>query len=254
MIDETAAVGFDASAEAYERGRPEYPHDGVEWILDRTGTRPGAHVVDLAAGTGKLTVHFLGVRFRVTAIEPVPGMRAILQERAPAADILDGTAEAIPLPDASAHLVTVAQAFHWFDTDRAIAEIHRVLRPGGWLALVYNERLHELPIHQELGRIFEPRRGATPSHHRDDRWRRELAETPLLSVGPSWSEEHAQCLDEEGLVDRMMSTSFLAALPSDERAEVEAEVRDVARRHGGRVGIPYRAEVQLFQRAEAVRP
>jgi SAM-dependent methyltransferase len=133
-----AAQSFASVAGVYERARPEYPEAAVDWLASRLDLGPGRTVVDLAAGTGKLTRMLVPTRARVIAVEPVPEMLAELRRAAPEAQALQGTAEAIPLPDAGADAVTVAQAFHWFDPPRALREIARVLRPGGRLGLIWN--------------------------------------------------------------------------------------------------------------------
>src|SRR4051812_40459047 len=133
-MNETAAIGFALSAQAYEEGRPGYPPAALEPL--KLGA--GMTVLDLAAGTGKLTRALAASEATVIAVEPVAEMRAALPESVTA---LDGTAETIPLEAGSVDLVTVAQAFHWFDGPAALAEIHRVLVPGGRLAVLWNRRV-----------------------------------------------------------------------------------------------------------------
>ena len=141
MVHPSAATGFARSVEAYERARPEYPPEAIAWLARELDLRPGRTVVDLAAGSGKLTRPLAALGCEVIAVEPVAEMRAAIGPTATQA--LDGTAEAIPLPDDSADAVTVGQAFHWFDGPKALAEIERVLRPGGALALAWNRRPSE---------------------------------------------------------------------------------------------------------------
>jgi len=131
-----AAARFGAVAATYERARPTYPDAVLAALADRAGVGPGAQVLDLAAGTGKLTRQLAALGAEVVAVEPSPGMRAACAEAVPGVPVLDGTAEAIPAGDGSLDVVTVAQAFHWFRPAPALAEIARVLRPGGWLAVV----------------------------------------------------------------------------------------------------------------------
>ncbi len=150
------AYSFAGVAELYERVRPEYPDEAVDWLVGRLGLEPGRVVVDLAAGTGKLTRRLVPSGARVVAVEPLPEMRAQLERIVPAADIVPGTAEELPLPDASADAVTVGQAFHWFDPEPAIAEIARVLRPGGALAPVWNIRDLSDPFQAELDELLLP--------------------------------------------------------------------------------------------------
>jgi SAM-dependent methyltransferase len=134
------AAGFGEIADRYERARPLYPDAALSELAAQCRFRPGTLVADLGAGTGKLTRQLVALGADVVAIEPAAGMRRRLQEEVPGVKVLDGTAEDIPLPDASVDVVAAGQAFHWFDTRPALDEIARVLRPAGWLALLRNER------------------------------------------------------------------------------------------------------------------
>ena len=168
----------------------------------------------------------------VIAVEPVAEMRAVLPS---AARVLDGTAEAIPLDDASVDLVTVAQAFHWFDGDAALAEIHRVLRPGGRLALLWNRRAEDDPVNQALDELLEPHRAGVPTL-RGDAWRAAFERTTRFGPLQEHVFDNAQMLDADGLADRVASISFVASLPDDERAGVHRP-RACGRRAGR---SPYR--------------
>jgi len=136
-IDARRARSFDEVADAYRRARPSYPVAAVGWVLERA---PGRRVVDLAAGTGKLTQVLVSTGADVVAVEPLANMRAAFAQTLPEVPALAGTAEAMPLLDGSADAVTVAQAFHWFDAVPALDEIARVLVPGGVLGLLWNAR------------------------------------------------------------------------------------------------------------------
>jgi SAM-dependent methyltransferase len=231
-IHEAAATGFARAAEEYERGRPGYPPA----VLEPLRLSPDLVVLDLAAGTGKLTRLLATSGATVIAVEPVAEMRASLPS---SAQVLDGTAEEIPLDDASVDLVTVAQAFHWFDGDAALAEIHRVLRPRGRLALVWNRRVEDAPANVAIEAIVEPHRRGTPTHSRDA-WRAAFERTSLF--GPF--EEHVfaneQVLDADGVADRVGSISFIASLPDGERARVLTAARALAA--AGPLTVPYRTE------------
>jgi SAM-dependent methyltransferase len=133
---QTPAPSFGAVAAAYARYRPGYPAGAVAWALAPLTGGSEVDLLDLAAGTGKLTEALVG-RGRVTAVDPDPAMLAQLRARLPAVEVRKGSAERIPLPDASVDAVLVGQAFHWFDRDRAMPEIARVLRPGGVLAALW---------------------------------------------------------------------------------------------------------------------
>lgn len=247
MVHQAAASGFDSAAVAYERGRPSYPLAAVDWLVERTGLAATWVVVDLAAGTGKLTRVLVPAGAQVIAVEPVAGMRRVLASQVPGVEVIDGTAENIPLPPGSVDLVSVGQAFHWFDVPTALAEIHRVLRQEGWLVLAWNRRLLDEPIHREVSAIVDPHRGTTPSHHMQETWSRPLLDSPLFQQAVERSFEHSQYLDEDSLVDRVASTSFIAALSDEKRGEIERAVRDLAQRRQGTVTLPYSTDVQLFR-------
>src|SRR5687767_436287 len=134
-IHATAQSGFDADAARYARGRPDYPAEVTDWLRDSVGLEPGRTVVDLGAGTGKFTRRLLATGARVIAVEPVAGMRAKLSTDLPEVEVVEGSATSIPLADSSVDAIVCAQAFHWFATPEALAEMHRVLTPGGILGL-----------------------------------------------------------------------------------------------------------------------
>jgi SAM-dependent methyltransferase len=243
VIHRAASTGFARSADAYQRGRPGYPAGALGLLAERLDLRPGRTVLDLAAGTGALTRPLLEAGADVIAVEPVAEMRAALPAGARS---FDGTAEAIPLDASSVDAVTVAQAFHWFDGDAAIAEIHRVLRPDGWLAIVWNRRIEDDPANRALSELVEPYRADTPTH-RGDPWRAAFDRTPLFGPLEQHVFANEQHLDADGLEARVMSISFIASLPDAERARVADAARALAA--GGPVRLPYRTELYLAPRA-----
>jgi SAM-dependent methyltransferase len=235
-----ATRGFAAS-DVYERGRPGYPAAAVAAIVERLGLRPGRTVLDLAAGTGKLTRLLVPSGAHVLALEPVREMRAELERRVPGVAALGGAAEEIPLTDGYLDAVTVASAFHWFDERRALREIHRVLRPGGGLALVWNARDERDPVQAALSEIVEPLRGDAPSRRQRDP-KTLLAESRLFERTERMLFSHVQPADEQVVVDRALSISFVAAAPARVRADVERRMRAVAR---GATGLAYMTELYL---------
>jgi SAM-dependent methyltransferase len=239
-----SAQAFGGAAEVYERVRPGYPQAAIEWLAEvlDMGT-----VVDLAAGTGKLTVPLLAVADRVIAVEPSEGMLDVLRRVAPAAEALAGTAESIPLPDASADAVVSAQAFHWFANDVALAEIHRVLRPGGVLGLVWNRRDLADPAHAALERAVDPWKGDTP-RHRLGVWSTVLAESDLFEPLAETELPNDQELPPGGLVERAASISFIAALPDDTRRQALAELSAFEERAAKPIVLPHTCELFAFKR------
>jgi SAM-dependent methyltransferase len=237
-------AGYSRSAAAYERGRPGYPPAAVDFLAARLRLGPGRTVVDLAAGTGKLTRPLLATGAEVIAVEPVAEMRAALPAEARA---VDGTAEQIPLCSASADAVTVAQAFHWFDGNAALAEIHRVLRPGSALALVWNRRRMDDPLNQAIEELLAPYRGHM-SAMQTGSW--QIAFENSKRFGPLEGRvfPNDQSLDADGLAARIASVNFIARLDENERAAVVQAARTLA--GGGGVTIPQDTEVLVADRLE----
>jgi SAM-dependent methyltransferase len=228
-------LSFGPVAEAYERARPGYPEAAVRWLV---GTE-SLDIVDLGAGTGKLTRSLVALGHRVTAVEPLPEMLAHLRGVVPGVTAVEGGAEAIPLQDASADVVTAAQAFHWFDHGLALREIARVLRPGGWIALVWNTRDDREPWVAQLSEEaignegFEERDAAAP-----------IAQSGLFEAVERALFPHSQRVDREGLVDLVLSRSYCAVLTPEERAPVLEHVERIFEAHeaDGVVALPYVTE------------
>lgn len=231
---EGRATSFGAVAEAYERSRPGYPDEAVRWLA---GDDP-CDVVDLGAGTGKLTRSLVALGHRVTAVEPLDEMLAQLRAAVPGAAAVVGSAESIPLPDASADVVACAQAFHWFDHGPALDEIARVLRPEGSLALVWNTRDDSEPW---VARLSE-----TIGSESRVLWQLDRIVPENMLFGPL---EHAtfafcQVLDRDGLRDLVVSRSVCAVRSPEERGPVLAAVDALFDEHseGGSIELSYLTE------------
>ena len=226
------ATSFAEVADAYERARPGYPDDAVRWLV---GERP-CDVVDLGAGTGKLTRTLVALGHRVTAVEPLPEMLAHLRSAVPEAAPFEGTAESIPLPDGSVDVVACAQAFHWFDHPEALPEIARVLRPGGHLALVWNVRDDRDPCVAQLSDVI-----GRETVDADDAEESLLVESGLFTDVETAEFSFAQALDRDTLRALVLSRSYCAVLPAEERAPVFAAVDRVFDEHAadGTIELPY---------------
>ena len=224
-IHQAAQQGFSQQSSTYQRGRPEYPAELLGWLDHDLGARAGADVVDLGAGTGKFTTLLARLGAGVTAIEPVDAMRERLIEAVPGVRALPGSAESMPLDDASVDAVACAQAFHWFANEAALAEIHRVLRPGGRLGLIWNVRNERVDWVAAITGIITPYEGDAPRHY-TGRWRQPFETqnlfTPLQRT--SFSHSHVGSFDQV-VIDRFMSVSFIAALPEQNKREVETRIR-----------------------------
>jgi SAM-dependent methyltransferase len=239
-----AALGFDQNAGAYEAARPSYPAEAVAYIVGRGGIGPGRRVLDLAAGTGKLTRLLVPAGAEVVAVEPVAAMRDQLVARLPEVEVHDGTAEALPLADDSVDAVTVAQAFHWFDAPVALAEMRRVLRPGGHLFLVWNIRDRDHDWVREFGDLLVdgPDLERPYDSYYDVDYPAIVAATGGFGPMTLWTHPWDQPCDPDLLVARAESVSVVGNLPPDDKARVLDRIRTLARTHpelAGRDRFPF---------------
>jgi SAM-dependent methyltransferase len=251
-VHQAAAVGFQRAAGAYERGRASYPAAAVDAILAVSGAARGRTLLELGAGTGKLTRELVGSGARVLALEPVGGMRDVLAQNVPGAELLDAVAEAIPLRDASVDAVIAAQSFHWFDPEAAAAEVARVLPPGGTVALIWNRRDERLAWIQELTRILDDRAGDAP-RYRTGLWRRGFDASPAFSPLELQTWPHHGAGGRDVVLARVASMSFVAALEEEARGRLLAEVAELLDRHPQTrdredVAIPYVTELFTTRR------
>ncbi len=226
------ARSFGSAADAYERARPRYPDAGVDWLLPE-GART---VLDLGAGTGKLTRSLVARGLDVIAVEPLAEMRAKLAEALPEVRALEGTAEAIPLPDDSVDAITVAQAWHWVDPERAKAEAARVLRPGGTLGLIWNRRDERVDWVARIGKVM----GSGDA---------EVIVFEGVEIGPPFGPteslvtDWARPMDIDLLVEMAASRSYVITATPKRRREILDGIRMVVESEpdlGTEFDVPYR--------------
>ena len=261
-----AVRGFDRAAETYERGRPDYPAGAVAALGRALRLGPGTTIVELGSGTGKLTRLLARFGAARVAVEPTAGMRRVFERTVPDVPVLNGTAEAIPLPDAFADGVVAAQAFHWFDPDRALPEIARILRPHGGVGMIWNLRDESADWSRRLTEIIDryrrsarfPRADTAPTT-RDARWRSAIArgDSPFGKLHTQ-SFRHVQRAPRATFVLRVLSVSVIAVLPPAERRHVARRVREVldadpATRGREILEMPYRTDI-YWARKNGRRP
>jgi SAM-dependent methyltransferase len=243
MVDDerrkAQAASFGAAASVYERSRPSYPDEAMDWLLP-----PGAsRVLDLGAGTGKLTRSLRERGVDVVAVEPSAGMRDELSRVLPDVTVLAGSAEDIPLDDGSVDAILVAQAWHWVDPPRAIPEAARVLRPGGQLGLVWNMRDERVGWVGALGRLMHDDGNPERTSDSDD-----VSLSPVIGppFGPaerfdvSWVRETTPA----EILELVSSRSYIITMSADERAGLLAQVQELLDTHpdtAGRdeISLPY---------------
>jgi SAM-dependent methyltransferase len=226
------ARSFGAVADTYERARPSYPDAAVDWLLPAEART----VLDLGAGTGKLTRSLAARGLEVVAVEPVAEMRASLAGSLPEVRVLEGTAEAIPLPDDSVDAITVAQAWHWVDPEKATLEAARVLRPGGTLGLIWNRRDERVEWMSRLSKVM----GTDGA---------EVIDMAEVEIGPPFGPterfvtEWTRPMDVDLLVEMAASRSYVITATARRRREILDGIRKLvaADPHlGTEFDFPYR--------------
>jgi SAM-dependent methyltransferase len=212
------SLSFGSEAAAYERGRPSYPPEAIDWLLPAGA----CDVLDLGAGTGKLTTRLVERGLNVIAVDPIPEMLELLTSSLPDTPALLGTAEEIPLADNSVDAVLVAQAWHWFDPERAAAEVSRVLRPGGRLGLVWNTRDERMGWVKDLGRIIG---------HEDDPFNHAVTLPAPFAVTERQQVEWTSYLTPQALIDLVASRSYCITSPEQVRTRTLGQVRELLSTH-----------------------
>jgi len=244
--------GYEGSAAVYAAGRPDYPPEALAWLSEVLGVGPGRRTLEVGAGTGKFTRLLQDCGGGIVALEPIEGMRRELRRSLPDVEALAGTAEAIPLPDASVDAAVCAQSFHWFATPAAVQELRRVLRPGGALGLIWNVRDESVPWVAALTAITDPFEGDTP-RYRSGAWRRVFPAPGFAFLGERRARNAHRGSPEQVIVKRTLSISFIAALPPDQRAEVERQVRALIARTpelagDAEVSFPYETTMLAYRK------
>lgn len=252
-VHEAAARGFQLGAEAYERSRPDYPAEAVDRLVQELEVGRGTRVMDVGAGTGKLTRQLIPTGATLIAVEPVEAMRRQIATVCLGVPVVAGVAEALPFADGSVDAVVVAQAFHWFHGDRALAEIHRVLKRSGRMGLVWNARDTSTAWVADLQEIIDTAEAGVP-REATGKWRRAFEESQLFGTLHQRRFSHVQRLDRQGLVERVASMSFVATLPDGRRKEILARVEGLAERvrgGNGAIELPYVTDLYWCARTQA---
>jgi SAM-dependent methyltransferase len=247
-VHPAAGAGYGRAAEAYARARPSYPDAAIDWLLAGLGAR--GRVVEVGAGTGKFTARLVERGVAVLAVEPVAAMRDRLAALGTLVTPLEATAERLPFESGSAGALVASQSLHWADVPVALAEFDRVLAADGALGLIWNFRDVGVPWQRDLDALLESLRGDAP-HSRDGRWERGV-EASAFAVAASETWRWSVAMDEAGVVARVRSVSYVAALPEGEQRRVDARVLGLLADHGlrgGAIEFPYVTEAYVLRRS-----
>jgi SAM-dependent methyltransferase len=241
----------------YDELRPRYAPEAIAWVAELGSLRNGSIVVDLAAGTGQLSGPFADLGAQVIAVEPSANMAAVFRDRLPEVRVEQGTAEAIPLDTGTADTVVVGNAFHHFDRRRAFAEIRRVLRPGGLLALFWawplEDEQRSIAGMEEIYQAAEAARASNEIAIAYRSWAEPPAEAD--GFGPFERREFrvTHLIASARLADLYATSSDVASLPSEARADLLGRIRELSSGLPETLALPGRSVVDLCERdAEAV--
>jgi SAM-dependent methyltransferase len=232
---------FDSVAAEYERHRPEYPEEALRWAADQVKLGSGARVLDVGAGTGKLTRGLIALGYEVVAVEPGAPMLDQLRTAVSEAEALEGPAESIPLPDESVDAAFAGQAYHWFDRERAVPELHRVTRAGGGLALLWNWWDERDPLQHELAELVG---FAGHQPHPDE----ELPGEPWFRGAGRTVVESVQESSPDALVNHLSTASAFVVADPAEREESLRAIHELASRYGEQFPLPRLTYVFAFER------
>ncbi len=233
--------GFASGSALYERARPGYTNETVDHLAAALGIGPGRRVLDIAAGTGKLTRELVARGATVVASEPSASMREVFASAVPGTSQVGATAEDLPFAHDSFDAVTVAQAFHWFDSPTTLAEIARVLCPGGGLCLIWNERDESDPLVAELTRISKWDVHQPYPVGKD--FGPVIDASELFGPVERTRLRFVQQLDRVAFVEQVASRSYIAVLPEDRRQDILGAVADLADSHDEPIGLSYIADI-----------
>lgn len=251
-VHDAAQTGYSSQARTYTQGRPTYPEALSSWLREKLVIEQRTPVLDLGAGTGKFTALLAPLSDRLIAVEPVEAMRREFAESLPDLEVLAGTAQAIPLPAANVDVVVCAQAFHWFADAQALAEIHRVLSPGGRLGLVWNVRDESVDWVAAITRIITPYEGDAPRFHKGQ-WRDAFDGSGFSAPELSCFEHSHVGPPETVIMNRILSVSFIASLSPADKAEVTAQLSELIETHPAlrdqaTIAFPYQTQAYLCHR------
>ena len=248
-----AEIGFSVGAELYQQARPSYPQSISKWLLKNLHLSNESKLIDLGAGTGKFIPYLSQISTHVIAIEPIQAMLQQLQNTFPEITTLQAYSHSIPLPTNSVDAVFCAQSFHWFANTESLNEIARLLKSGQFLILIWNQRDTTVNWVQAIAEQLSPLEGNTPRFHHFE-WKEVLDQHPLFKsvqqeIIPF---EHSGTV-EQVVLKRLRSTSFIAALPTNDQQKFENEIAKIVLDYTGKlphdhIQFPYQTHIYVYQK------
>lgn len=245
MAHNVAMAGYSAESESYERGRPGYPTHLVEELLDTLAVDEDTPVLDVGAGTGKLTRQVVQRVAWIAAVEPVAEMRDQLRRHVPQAAAISGVAEALPFAPDSVGAVLCAQTFHWLDGAKALAEFARVLRPEGGLGLIWNTKDENVEWVAEVEALIDEAHDSATPRYKTGQWRRAFEDASGWRPLQRLAGTHLQPCTRDDVVSRVLSSSAVGALDPKGRERVATAARRILEGHDlpRSFDLPYVTEI-----------
>jgi ubiquinone/menaquinone biosynthesis C-methylase UbiE len=249
----SAAKGFGSGAELYQQVRPSYPQEIAIWLQDRLQIGESSTVIDLGSGTGKFLPYLIQTQAKVIAVEPVAEMLQQLQQAHPTVECLQTSSDQLLVKDASINAIICAQSFHWFSNIETLKEMYRVLIPTGHLGLVWNQRDITVDWVKALADEIAPFEADTPRYH-SEKWKQVFEQQQLFQFNglQTFQLKHTGTV-EQVVSKRLLSTSFIAAMPEHQQQQLKARFEQIVFDFTGQtaqdqIDFPYTTFAYHFQK------
>lgn len=252
-LHSSAQKGFSSAAELYQQVRPSYPQSIALWLQDRLQLSSETMLLDLGSGTGKFLPYLQQITQHITAVEPIGEMLAQLKQAYPNVQTLQAFSNNMPIQHQTVDVVTCAQSFHWFANLETLTEIHRILKPNSYLVLIWNQRDIGVNWVEALADVISPFEGDTPRYH-SNQWRKVFQEQDLFKLYQETTIPHLHHGTVEQVVSkRLLSTSFIAAMPKSKQLELKAQFERIVQEYTGKsldeeIDFPYITHVYVFEK------
>ena len=252
----SAEKGFSQAANLYQQVRPDYPKAIQTWLRQTLELRHHQHVLDLGSGTGKFLPYLNAVSEHVYAVEPIDEMRHELKQRYPTVQAIKAFSHALPFQDQQFDAILCAQAFHWFATTETLHEMYRVLKPNGHLGLVWNQRNVAVNWVNQIAEVLRPLEGDTPRYHHDT-WKQVFEQQDLFEfIGMDIFEHEHYGKVEDVVSKRLLSTSFIAAMPPEQQQQLKSQFEHIVFDATGQapqdyIAFPYQTYAYHFKKLQA---
>ena len=252
-LHSSAQKGFSSAAKLYQQVRPSYPQSIALWLQDRLQLSSETKLLDLGSGTGKFLPYLQQITQHIIAVEPIDEMLAQLEQAYPNVQTLQAFSHNIPIQAETVNVVTCAQSFHWFANIETLTEIHRILKPNGYLVLIWNQRDIGVNWVKALANLISPFEGDTPRYH-SNLWQKAFQQQSLFKLYQETTIPHLHHGTVEQVVSkRLLSTSFIAAMPKPKQLELKAQFEKIIYEHTGKsaqdpIDFPYTTHVYVFEK------